>query len=130
MYFADEEDQDFNVKSKSKLYAKLTNRPPLPPTESGLHMVNVEIAIRKLFGHHQRLKSNFTPFQGRLFEKLGQELNIVFASAIKHLGPMAVILEQYIKDGLLHLQDEGTYEIIFQEEALLRDAELRTTIKQ
>ena len=45
------------------------------------------------------------------------------------MGPMAVTLEQYTKDGLLHLQDEGTYEIIFQEEALLRDAELQPPTK-
>ena len=59
-----------------------------------------------------------------------QELNLVFASVDIILGPVAVTLEQYIKYGLLRLQDEGTYEIISQEKALLRYAELRTPIKQ
>ena len=66
-----------------------------------------------------------------MFKKLRHELNIVFASADKkQLGPAAVTLEQYINNGLLHLQDERTYTIVSQEEALLRDAEIRTNIKQ
>ena len=108
VYFAGEEDQDLNIKSKSKLYTKSKNRPQLPPPDIRLCVVNFEIAIRKLLGHHPHLKSIFTPFQEKLIEKLRQELNIVFASAYKNPGHVAATLEQYTKDGLLHLQDEDT----------------------
>ena len=54
----------------------------------------------------------------------------MFASADKNLGPVAVTLEQYIKDGVLHLQDESRYEIISQEEAFAREAQLRVSIKK
>ena len=63
VYFSSEEDQDFNIQSKSKLYTKSTNRPSLPPPDIGLRVVNFKIAIRKLFGHRQWLTPNFTPFQ-------------------------------------------------------------------
>jgi hypothetical protein len=114
VHFAGEE-QDFNIKSKSKMYTKSHNIPPLPPPDTGLQMVSFEIAIRKLFGHRPRLKSN--SFQERLLKKLRKDSNIVFASVDKNLGPVAVTLEQYIRDGLLHLQDESTYKIISPEEA-------------
>ena len=67
--------------------------------------------MRKIFGLRPRLKSNFTSYQERCFENLSWDLDIVFATADKNLGPVAVTLERYIKDELPHLQDESTYEI-------------------
>jgi hypothetical protein len=67
----------------------------LPPPDTGLQIVSFEIAIMNLLGHHPRLKSNFTSFQERLFEKLGKDSNIAFASVDKNLGPVAVTLEQH-----------------------------------
>ena len=49
------------------------------------------------------MKSNFTKFEEKLFERLRNEGNIVFATADKGLGPVSVALAQYIKDGLIHL---------------------------
>ena len=80
--------------------------------------------MRKLFGHCPSLNSNFISSQERLFDKLRRNLNIIFATTDKNLGTVAATLKQYIKDGLPHLQDESTYNIISQEEVFSRDAKL------
>lgn len=56
--------------------------------------------------------------------------DIVFPLADENLGPVAVTLEQYIRDGLTRLMDSSTYEIISEHEALERDMELRTNIRK
>ena len=75
----------------------------MPPPYVSLRITSFEIAIREFFGHHPRMKSNFTKFEEKLFERLRNEGNIVFATADKGLGPVSVALAQYIKDGLIHL---------------------------
>ena len=74
------------------------------------------------------MKSNFIKFQEKLFERLRNESNIVFHTADKGLGSVAVDLAQYTKNGLIHLQDEHIYEIISEENALQDDVELRLAI--
>jgi hypothetical protein len=125
VYFSGSDD-DF---IKTKMYVKSKTRPPLPPPYISSRITTFEKAIRKLFGHHPRMRTNFTAFQERLFERLRKEGNIVFATADKGLGPVAVALAQYIKDGLVHLQDEHTYTVISEEQALQDDVELRTSIR-
>ena len=53
---------------------------------------------------------------------------IIFVSASKNLAPVAVTIEQYIKDALAHLLDSSTYEILFSSETEARDGELRVSI--
>jgi len=60
---------------------------------------------------------NLTSFQEKLLTKLRAIDSIVFALADKGLGSVAVDLERYIKDGLIHLTDASTYEIISEEQA-------------
>ena len=50
---------------------------------------------------------------------------VVFANADKNLGHVCVTLERYIKNGLDHLMDKNTYEIISECEAYKNDATLR-----
>ena len=49
--------------------------------------------------------------------------------ANKNLGPVAVLLERYIRDGLQHLQDSSTYVILSEAEALEEDLQLRKDIE-
>ena len=124
VYFSGEEDdQDF---VKSKLYVKSTNQPLVPPPQISLRMSNFVIQLRKLFSHHPRLKSKLSKFQEKLFNRLRRDGNIVFASADKNLGPVAVTILKYIKDALVHLKNEDTYLIVSEEETLLEDADLRS----
>ena len=76
------------------------------------------------------MKSNLPGYLERLLLKLRDTRDVIFALADKNLGPVAVTLEQYIKDGLIHLMDASTYEIISEQEALERDEELRTNIRK
>ena len=56
--------------------------------------------------------------------------NIIFSQADKNLGPVAVTLEQYIKDALVHLSDPETYELLTESEARAMDEELRLEIRR
>ena len=53
---------------------------------------------------------------------------MVYASADKNLGPVAIELVRYILDGLKHLKDEKTYKIISEEQAQEEIKELRRDI--
>ena len=75
------------------------------------------------------MKSNFTKFQEKLFERLWSEGNIVFATAGKGLRSVAVALVQYIKDGLIHFQDKHTYTIIAEKQALQDNIALHLAIQ-
>ena len=56
--------------------------------------------------------------------------HIIFAQADKNLGPVAVTLEQYVRDALVHLSDSETYELLTESEARARDEELRLEIRR
>ena len=58
------------------------------------------------------MKSNLPGYLERLLLKLSGMDDIIFTLADKNLGPVAVTLEQYIKDGLVHLMGSSTCEII------------------
>ena len=55
------------------------------------------------------MKSTFTKFQEKLFERLRSKGNTVFVTTDKGLGLVAVAHDRYIKDGHVHLQDKLTY---------------------
>ena len=74
------------------------------------------------------MKSNLPKFLENLLSNLRGMKQIIFASADKNLGPVAVALEQYIKDALTHLSDSNTYEILLSAEAEARDKDLRTVV--
>ena len=68
-----------------------------------------------------KMKSNLPRFLEDLLSNLRGMKQIIFASADKNLGPVAVTLEQYIKDALTHLSDSNTYEMLSSAEAEARD---------
>ena len=61
IYFAGEKDEDFNIKSKSKLYRKSANRPTLSPQDIGLGVINLKIAIRIVLAIVRVKKINSRP---------------------------------------------------------------------
>ena len=64
-----------------------------------------ELKFKRLFGRRPKMKSNLPKFLETLLSTLRGMKQIIFASADKNLGPVAVTLEQYIKDALTHLSD-------------------------
>ena len=90
-------------------------------------MYKFEIELRRLF-YNRTGRSNFTTFQEKLFQRLRDDDSIDFALADKGLGPVAVNLDRYIQDGLIHLKDSDTYEIISEEQAFKEARELYNTI--
>ena len=126
VFFADSDDQFFLP--KSKLYFRSNWIPPLPPPKVDSRLVSFESKLRQLFYRKKNARSNFTTFQTHIFRKILDNDQIVFALADKGLGPVAIELERYIKDGLKHLQDASTYEIIPESQALAENDKLRKEI--
>ena len=62
-------------------------------------------------------RKNFTLFQESLFPSLREDDSNMYALADKGLGPVAVHLPRYIRDGLKHLTDEKSYVIISESQA-------------
>ena len=120
-------DDSPNFNSKSKLYVKSHFRPTITNVEIDSRLYRFSIELRRLF-YKRSGRTNFTPFQERLFEKLRADDSIVFAQADKNLGPAAVKLVRYIEDGLVHLRDAKTYKILSEEEALSEVKELKIAI--
>ena len=76
------------------------------------------------------MKSNLPKFLENLLSDLRVMKQIIFTSADKKLCPVAVTLEQYIKDALTHLSDSITYETLSSAETEARDEELRIAISE
>lgn len=112
------------------MYVKSNLRAPVPPPKICLRISDFERRFKQLFGNRPKMKSNLSGFLERLLLKLRDTKDIIFALADKNLGPVAVTLEQYIKDGLTHLMDTSTYEIISEQESFRRDKELRTKMRK
>ena len=74
------------------------------------------------------MKSNLPKFLENPLSNLRGIKQIIFASADKSLGPVAMTLDRYIKDALTHLLDSNTYEILSSAEAEARDKDLSTAI--
>lgn len=63
------------------------------------------------------VRSNLRPFELKLLQTLQADDSLIIANADKGLGPVAVKLQKYITDALVHLEDKSTYDIISCEEA-------------
>ena len=87
-----------------------------------------ELEFKKLVECRPKMKSNLPNFLENLLSDLRGMKQIIFASVNKNLGPVAVTLEQCIKEALTHLSDRSTYEILPSAEAEARDKELRVAI--
>ena len=60
-------------------------------------------------------KPNLIPYQQRILRTIQRDDNIIIVNADKGLGPCAVTYEhQYVKDALMHLQDDKTYVQLYQ----------------
>ena len=77
----------------------------------------------------RKVTSNLLPFQRRILRDLRSNQSIVIASTDKGLGPCAIELERYIRDGLIHLKDESIYKIMSEEEAQASIKQLREDIE-
>ena len=99
-YFAGEQS---SIKPK-KLNVKSELRTPLPPHESGLRMSAFELEFKKSFGCRPKMKSNLPKFSENLLPDLRLMKQIVFASANKNLGPVAIT-----PLGQQHLRNNAVY---------------------
>ena len=124
VHFAGDDSEEL---SKSKLYVRSQYCPTLPPPNVDSRIYKFELELRRLF--YKRIsKTNFTNFQEKLFNQLRENDTIAFALADKGLGPVAIELERYIQDGLIHLKDTTIYKIIGEEQALIEAEKLRSDI--
>ena len=94
MFATEDQNPDY---IKSKLYLKTKQIAPLPLLSIDRRLCKVEMEIRKLFNNalKRNVRSNFTPYQQKLFKKLRGMTSIVFANADKNLGPVAVHSEWF-----------------------------------
>ena len=118
------EDNDWQ---KTKLYVKSVWRPPIPGLEVHSRLALFEKRLLRLF-RKRKGKSNLTPFQEKLLTTLQANDTIVYALSDKGLGPVAIELDRYIKDGLKHLLDTSTYAILSEAQALEESKQLREDI--
>ena len=93
-------------------------------------MREIELQFKRLFGSRPKLKSNPPKFLEILPSNLRGLKQIVFALVDKNLAPVAVTLEQYVKDALIHLSDSNTYELFSTQKAKARNTELQAFINK
>jgi hypothetical protein len=67
---------------------------------------NFQLSLERLF-KSRRGKPNLLPYQERVLRELAADKNknLLFPDTDKGLGPCAVTYEQYVTDGLKHLND-------------------------
>ena len=78
---------------------------------------------------NSRTNSNLSKFQKRLLKRLQHDGRTIAVTADKQLGPVAVLLIKYVKDGLVHLKDESTYLILSKEQALAEDSNIQEELR-
>ena len=102
----------------------------MPPSEIDKRLSKLESELKRLFCNKNKLKvkPNITSFQWKILEKLQETLSVFFANSDKNLGLVAVTLDRYINDALKHLLDSSTYELLSEDEAFERYADLRKDI--
>jgi len=126
IYFSGSED-DLPM---TKLYVKSDWRPQV---EDIPHWIDTRHArFAKAIVHafrKRRAPSNLLPFQRRLFQDLLARDDIIIANTDKGLGPCSIELIRYMRDLLIHLEDESIYDIISEEEAMERVEQLKTEIE-
>ena len=101
---------------KTSLYVKSDNNPPLPGYEIDRRLDEFSRSLERNFRKTGSSKANLLPYQKTLLEELQSNQEIIIAQSDKGLGPCAVDLERYIKDGIRHISDESSYEIISEEQ--------------
>ena len=106
----EKEDED-EAKNKSKMYLKSEWWPESAPSQVDSRLFKFVAELSDKF-QSKRTVSNLRPSEKKILANLKADDSIVIALADKGLGPCAVLLKQYIVDGLKHLGDKSTYEII------------------
>jgi hypothetical protein len=115
VFFAHIQNQEDDI---PKLYVKSDWRPNtirIPPVFDH-RLNNFQSSLEKLF-KRRRGKPNLLPFQERVLSELAADRNLLFPDTDKGLGPCAVTYEQYVQDGLKHLNDATTWAPITADEA-------------
>ena len=124
VYFAGEDKVEM---PNTKLYLKSTWIPPLPPPEIDSRFESFDKALQALFVK-KKTKSNVTKFQSSLIDTFVEDDTHIIAGSDKGLGPCRVDTPVYQKDGLKHLTNTETYEIISEEQGRKEIVELRQNI--
>ena len=110
-----DDDDDFNP---TKLYLKSGWEPPNMPTSVEIRIERFFNEISQLFGRAKKAsKLNLRRHEQQLLQDIRADDSLVIALCDKGLGPCAVRLSQYSKDGLIHLEDSSTYTILSKEDA-------------
>ena len=111
------------------LYVKSKWRPPYEsiPMEIQNRLSRFFKRIKKLFPKKKGV-SNLLPFQAKLIKWLRRHPQWIIANTDKNLGPCAIELAQYLKDAMLHLNNNKIYEIISETEALTAVRQLEDEI--
>ena len=111
-------DPDPIALDKSKLYVKSDWSPEFGdiPFWVDQRLSKFYVRLQRLFKKKQSTP-NLLPFQARLFESLAERRDLLFPNADKGLGPCAVLFEQYIEDGLVHLCNDKVYQQLSDVEA-------------
>ena len=102
-----------NTFPNTKLFVPSKKSSPIPPYEVDRRLQDFFCQVSKMF-YARKSKNNLLPFQRRMLADIQSNTNIVIAQADKNLGPVGVDLHRYIQDGLKHIQDKHSYEIISQ----------------
>ena len=124
VFFAGEECPTLNG---SKLFLKSPWMPPPPPLNIDSRLNDFYRELTGLF-IKKKAKSNISKFEQGLVDSLRSDDNRIIASADKGLGPVLVSLPRYIKDGLVHLQNAETYQIIPEDQGWREIVDLRWEI--
>lgn len=119
-FYGDTEDDedDFTTRPKLKLKSDWEPMDCEVPEEISQRIRTFFDRLEELFTESERpARSNLRPFELDLLKALQADVSLIIANADKGLGPVAVRLARYIKDALVHLEDESTYDIISSKEA-------------
>lgn len=104
-----------------------------PPCVDIPHWVDTRLSrfFKRLSSKFKKKKvpSNLLPFQRSILRDLRSNQGIIIANTDKGLGPCAIELSRYIRDALIHLQDESIYRIMSEEEAMASIENLRVGIQ-
>lgn len=114
----------------SKLYLKSDWE---PDTIKGEVLARLEKFFNELSSHFIRRKTapenmNLTAEEQAMLKSIAGDDMTVIATADKGLGPCEVSVERYGKDGLKHIEDESTYEILSEAEAWKEVRQLKIDI--
>ena len=99
---------------KTSLYVKSDNNPPLPGYEIDRRLDEFSRSLERNFRKTGSSKANLLPYQKTFLKELQSNKEIIIAQSDKGLGPCAVDLERYIKDGIRHSGTEISKVYLFE----------------